>query len=81
MSVYTAISKKSLSLSTVDTGTERNLGTVILSDNSPAKVVLYGRRLMVNPHFTVYFAKLMLIVINYLCCLSPTVPFGPSIDY
>ena len=57
------------------------LGTVLMSDNLPAKVVtILPWQYMMNH---AYFVKSMLTVISYLCCLNPTVPFGPvsTVDY
>ena len=62
------------------------VGTVIMSDNAPAKIVTvwpwhYGGPALYMTY--IHYAKsiLMLIVINYLYCLNPAVPFGSSIDY
>ena len=56
------------------------VGIVIMSDNTPAKFATYGRGIMMNLH-SIYYAKSMLEVLNYLRNLNPTVPFGSSIDY
>ena len=55
------------------------LGIVIKNYNVPPKVISvwpwhYGESAL-------YTMQSMLIVINYLSCLNPTVPFGFSIDY
>ena len=54
---------------------------VIMSDYTPEKVEHYCMVIELWSTRTLYFAKSILIVIDYLWCLKPTAPFGSSIDY
>ena len=46
----------------------------------PRRLLLYGHDIVMNLHSMFYNFNAM-TVINNLCCLNPTVPFGSSIDY
>ena len=60
-------------------GPKGTLGTVKMSDNAPVKVVTVWPCHYDEP--ALYILQFAMTVINYLCCLNPTVPFGSSIDY